>query len=53
MVHPLVKIGTPMQGDAKNCYGGAKKFLLATLHPPYQKSETAPGRSMQWLSSPY
>ena len=38
MVHPPVKIGNHLQG-------GAKKILLATSHPPDQKSETAPGRS--------
>ena len=42
MVHPPV---STLQGGAKNCYGDAKKILLATSHPPDQKSETAPGRS--------
>ena len=35
--HPPVKIGTPLQGGAKNSQGGPKNFRLASLaisHPP-------------------
>ena len=49
---PPVKIGTLLQGGAKNSQGrGAKKFRLASLaisHPPDQNSETAPASFIKY-----